>query len=257
MMHYGFNLALDRRDLPISNAVVEAHTNSVNAKRVDLGKYLMKDGSSIDAELIAEHLFPKFNCDVFISHSYDDQDMAIQLAHELKKKGVNAFVDSVVWGSSYELLKVIDKNYSKPEGSQFFDYERRNRSTAHVYMMLATSLQRMIMQSSTLLFLNTDRSVSTKRSVQGKSMTHSPWIHMELVFSKMMWEVTQGAVMLESAMESYSTAAPVYHSLPTEHLKSVSSSRFMNWLKDRPDRRDSTEFNKAIHSFHANPNRVY
>lgn len=256
-MHYGFNLALDRKDLHVSETIVDAHTKSVNAKRVDLGKYLMNDGNSIDANLIAEHLFPKVNCDVFISHSYNDQGMAIQLAHELKKKGVNAFVDSVVWGSSYELLSVIDNKYSKTDDGQHFDYQRRNRSTAHVHMILATALQKMIMESSTLLFLNTDRSVSTKRSVQGNNMTHSPWIHMELMFSQMIWELEHGRGMLDSAMESYSTAAPVYHSVPTEHLKSVSSSRFMNWLKDRPDRRDGAEFNKAIQNFHANPNRVY
>jgi len=124
-------------------------------------------------------------------------------------------------------------------------------------MILATALQKMIMESSTLLFLNTDRSVSTKRSVQGRNMTHSPWIHMELTFSQMIWKLENGRGMLDSVMESYSTAAPVYHSVPTEHLKSVSSSRFMNWLKSRPDRRSSAEFNKAIQSFHANPNRVY
>jgi len=110
-MHYGFNLTLDRKDVLVSKPIVDAHTKSVNAKRVDLGKYLMNDGNSIDANLIAEHLFPKMNYDVFISHSYNDQDMAIQLAHELEKKGVNAFVDSVVWGSSYELLSAIDNKY--------------------------------------------------------------------------------------------------------------------------------------------------
>lgn len=256
-MHYGFNLSLDRKDLPISTAIVEAHTKSVDAKVVDLRKYLMQDGNSINAELIAKHLFPKVNCDVFISHSYDDQDMAIQLAYELKKKGVQAFVDSTVWGSAYELLRVIDDKYSKLPGNENYNYERRNRSTAHVHMILATALQKMIMQASTLLFLNTDRSVSTKHSVQGKNMTHSPWIHMELVFSQMIWEAEQDSIMLESAMESYSSAAPVYHTLPTEHLKAVSSSRFMNWLKACPDRRDNTAFNKAIHSFYASPNRVY
>ncbi|WP_338001329.1 hypothetical protein, partial [Pseudomonas brassicae] len=69
--------------------------------------------------------------------------MAIQLAHELEKKGVNAFVDSVVWGSSYELLSVIDNKYSKSDDGQHFDYQKRNRSTAHVHMILATALQKM------------------------------------------------------------------------------------------------------------------
>lgn len=254
-MHYGFNLSLDRKDLPVSKAVVEAHTNSVKAKRVDLRRYLMKDGNSISAELIAEHLFPKVKSDVFISHSSDDQEVAIQLAYELRKKGVEAFVDSVVWGSAYELLKVIDDNYSKVGGNDNYNYERRNRSTAHVYMILSTALQKMIMQSPTLLFLNTGNSISTKHSVQEEGMTHSPWIHMELMFSQMMYEL-EGGTMLDAAMESASSA-PVFHKAPTWHLRSVSSSKFVNWLNERPERESNTEFNKAVQSFHANPNRVY
>lgn len=97
-MHYGFNLALDRKDLPVSDSIVDRHNDAVNEKIVNLRNYLMEDESSISAELIAEHLFPEVPCDVFISHSYSDQDMAIQLAHELKQKGVIAFVDSVFWG---------------------------------------------------------------------------------------------------------------------------------------------------------------
>lgn len=253
-MHYGFNLSLDRRDLPVSKTIVEAHTKSVDAKVVDLRRYLMRDGNSINAELIAEHLFPKVNCDVFISHSYDDQDIAIQLAYELKKKGVEAFVDSVVWGSAYELLRVIDNKYSKVDGNENYNYERRNRSTAHVYMILATALQKMIMRSSSLLFLNTGRSISTKHSIQGESMTHSPWIHMELMFSQMMWEL-EGGAMLDAAMESAS-AAPVFHTAPTWHLRSVSSSKFVNWLNARPNGQGATAFNLAIQRFHADPNRV-
>lgn len=254
-MHYGFNLSLDRRDLPVSKAVVEAHTNSVKDKRVDLRKYLMQAGNSISAELIAEHLFPKVKSDVFISHSSDDQEVAIQLAYELKKKGVVAFVDSVVWGSAYELLRVIDNNYSKIGSNVNYDYERRNRSTAHVYMILATALQKMIMQSSALLFLNTGNSISTKHSVQGESMTHSAWIHMELMFSQMIYEL-EGGTMLEAAMESASSA-PIFHKAPTWHLRSVSSTKFVNWLRERPERQSNIEFNRAIQSFHANPNRVY
>ncbi|WEK29615.1 MAG: hypothetical protein P0Y58_22385 [Candidatus Pseudomonas phytovorans] len=250
-MHYGFNLSLDRNDLAVSKAVVEAHTQSVEAKRVDLRKYLMRDGSSISAELIAEHLFPRVKCDVFISHSSDDQDMAIQLAYELKKKGIEAFVDSVVWGSVYELLRVIDDNYSKVGRSESYNYERRNGSTAHVYMTLVTALQKMIMQSSTLLFLNTGNSISVKHSVQGESMTHSPWIHMELMFSQMMWEL-EGGPIFDAAMES--ATAPVFHKAPTWHLKSVSSSRFVNWLRERPEWQSKTEFNKAIQSLHASKN---
>ncbi|MBF8766204.1 toll/interleukin-1 receptor domain-containing protein [Pseudomonas putida] len=256
-MHYGFNLSLDRTHLPVSKAVVDAHKNNVKKKVVNLKSYLMADGNSIDAELIAEHLFPEVSCDVFISHSFNDQDLAIQLAHELQKKGVQAFVDSVVWGSSYDLLRVINDKYSKASSGSGYDYECANRSAAHVHMVLAGALQRMIMQSSTLMFLNTDRSISTKKSVQGQNMTHSPWIHMELMFSHMLWKLSRGDGMYDSAMESIASSVPVFHTAPVEHLQSVSSSRFVNWLKARPNSLDARDFNSAISQFHANPNRAY
>lgn len=256
-MHLGFDLSLDRVSLPVSSVIVDAHKNAISRKIVSLKSYLMKDGTSIDAQLISNHLFPKVSCDVFISHSFDDQDLAIQLAHELGQKGVNAFVDSVVWGSSYELLRVINEKYSRTVPGGNFDYDRANRSAAHVHMILAGALQKMIMQSSTLLFLNTDRSVSTKNSVQGKNMTHSPWIHMELMFSHMIWRLRNKDILLDAAMESLSESVPIFHTAPVEHLKSVSSSRFMNWLKSRPNSDDATSFNSAIRQFHANPNRAY
>lgn len=252
-MHYGFNLKLDRKDVSISKAVIDAHNVSLQKKVVDLKAYLMRDGNSIDADLIARHLFPAVHCDVFISHSFADQDLAIQLAHDLKRKGANAFVDSVVWGSSHDLLRTIDNKYSMNADGQNFSYERCNRSAAHVYMILATALQKIIMQSSTLLFLNTEHSVSTVHSVQGNDKTHSPWIHMELMFSQMMAKVEQGGMMLDGIFES---AAPIVHTAPTDHLTQLTSSRFTNWMKARPDRPTNGYFNKAIRNLHANPTMV-
>lgn len=249
-MHYGFNLSLDRKDMPVSEAIVDAHNNAVRGKVVTLRKYLMKDGNSISAELIAKHLFPDMACDVFISHSYSDRDMAIQLAHELKQKGVNAFVDSVFWGSAYDLLRAIDKNYSKIENSPNFYLDRCNRSAAHVYMILVGALQRMIMQSSTLLFLNTERSVSSKESIQGDGMTHSPWIHMELTFSHLIWTLHKGRFISRAGMENFGSDLPIYHTAPVEHLKVATSSEFMGWLKTCPDCDDNNHFNAAVHDFH-------
>lgn len=256
-MHYGFNLALDRKDLHVSESIVETHEDAVNEKVVNLRSYLMEDESSISAELIAEHLFPKVRCDVFISHSYNDRDLAIQLAYELKQKGVIAFVDSVFWGSAYDLLRTIDKNYSRIEGSPYFHLDRCNRSAAHVYMILVGALQRMIMQSSTLLFLNTDRSVSSKKSIEGEAMTHSPWVHMELTFSHLIWTLHQGRCMSRVGMESLGTDVSIFHTAPVEHLKVATSSEFMSWLKACPDRDNNQDFNAAVHDFHEKLDRAY
>lgn len=252
-MIYGFNLELRRTDISVLSSVVQRHKDEVEKKVVKLESYLMEDGS-LSAELIAGALFPQMSCDVFISHSSDDQDMAIQLAHELEQRGVRAFVDSVFWGSAYSLLKAVDEKHSKPFGSPNYQYERLNRSAAHVHMILVTALQNMILRSGTLLFLHTDRSVSTKKFVQGESMTHSPWIHMELMFSHMIWRLKNK--IPEPGLESLGSEAPIIHTAPVEHLKPVSGSKFMSWLKGRPLCEIDQDFNRAIANFHANINRV-
>lgn len=254
-MEYGFNLVLKRQDIPVSQDVLQRHKGSVAQKVHRLELFIMKDGASISAELIAKELFPQMSCDVFISHSSDDQDIAIQLAHELEQRGIRAFVDSVFWGSAYKLLKAIDDKHSKPLGSSNYNYERCNRSAAHVHMILVTALQNMIMRSGALLFLNTDRSISTKEFVRGESMTHSPWIHMELMFSHMLWKLRRRKIVLDAAMESFGSAASVIHTAPVEHLKEISSSAFMQWLKPRPRCDCDPEFYVAIRQLHTNLNR--
>lgn len=253
-MEYGFNLALNRMDISVLSSVVQRHKAEVAKKVVNLESFLMKDGHSLSAQLIADSFFPQMSCDVFISHSSDDQDMAIQLAHELEQRGVRTFVDSVFWGSAHNLLKTVTEKHSRPFGSP--DYQRQflNRSAAHVHMILVTALQNMILRSGTLLFLHTDRSVSTKDFVQGESMTHSPWIHMELMFSHMIWRLKNK--IPEPGLESFGAPPPIVHTAPVEHLKPVSGSKFMSWLKGRPHCEVDQNFNGAIANFHATLNRA-
>ncbi|MBN1004864.1 hypothetical protein JTL34_36295, partial [Pseudomonas aeruginosa] len=97
----------------------------------------------------------------------------------------SVFVDSCNWDSIYDLLKAIDNKYCRREGNINYDYDERNRSTAHVHMILTTALQRMIDQTDTIIFMNTDQSVSLKHSVNGEKKTLAPWIHMELNFSSL------------------------------------------------------------------------
>lgn len=257
-MHYGFDMELGSSDLAIDPLVLIKYKNELGKKVVTLQSYFLDDGKSIDAELIAKHLFPAMHCDVFISHSFNDQSAAIQLAHNLEKKGIVAFVDSMFWGSAYELLRAIDNKYSIPFGQKAYDYKRLNRSAAHVNMILASALQKMIMRSSMLLFLNTENSISTKHSVQDEKKTHSAWIHMELMFSHMIWQIEQDKNMLDAALESYSAdSMPIYHKAHTEHLKSLTYRDFSAWVRGYSSSGNPQGFAAAAKNLYRSQSRVY
>jgi len=255
-MHYGFEMELQGNNLLVDPMVVERHKLDLSKKVVNLKNYFLDDNKSIDAELVAQHLFPAMQCDVFISHSFNDRPKAIQLAHNLGQRGVVAFVDSMFWGSAYELLRAIDDKYSIPNGQTTYSYERVNRSAAHVNMILASALQKMIMQSSMLLFLNTENSISTKHSVQDEKKTHSAWIHMELMFSHMLWQVEQSKNLLDG-MESYkSESASIYHKAETEHLKPLTYSKFSTWLNGLRISDNPHAFTTAAKNLYQSSSRV-
>jgi len=230
-MDYGFNISINSGLFPIDDQTVALFKKDMRKVTVNLKQYLLQDGISIDAKKIVECLFPSSQCDIFISHSYTDQDLAIQLAIDLKKKGINAFVDSIAWGSAYELLKAIDEKHCKIKNSTRYHYDMRNRSTAHVYMILASALQQIITKSTALFFLNTDHSLSTEHSIEGEDKTHSPWIHMELMFSYFIWQARKEKGMYAIAHESATLdSVPVLHEAYTGHLKKITRFQLSRWL---------------------------
>ncbi|WP_052962704.1 toll/interleukin-1 receptor domain-containing protein [Pseudomonas fluorescens] len=256
-MDYGFNIDLNRSMYRIDDAAVKKFRKNLDSIAIDLRDYLLSDNITIDAKTVAKHLFPLDRCDVFISHSYADQDLAIQLALDLKKKGIHAFIDSTAWGSAYDLLKAIDEKHCEIKGTSRYHYDKRNRSTAHVYMILATALQQMIAKSSALFFLNTDRSLSTKHSIAGEDKTHSPWIHMELMFSYLIWQAKQDSKQLVVANESYTLdSVPVVHEAYTEHLKDIKHSRLQQWINGCKDNGSSEDTYASLYRLHLSPNQV-
>jgi len=66
----------------------------------------------IDGAKIMEDWFPNKKADIFISHSHNDRRTAERLAIWLQREmNFSVFIDSVVWGSTDELLKKIDNQY--------------------------------------------------------------------------------------------------------------------------------------------------
>ncbi len=149
-----------------------------------VGKFKGQD--VIDAEQLADHLFPTKKAHVFLSHSHRDADQAIELAIALKDKGLDVFVDSCVWGYFHDLLDALNEVYAepqrKPEGGVVYNYRKATDLTAGVHMMLAGALQAMIDRSELFVFLNTRNSIPMN-NFAGVDRTFSPWIYSELQFS--------------------------------------------------------------------------
>ncbi|WAH55908.1 toll/interleukin-1 receptor domain-containing protein [Pseudomonas silvicola] len=234
-MDRGFNLNIDAQSFA-SNSVAVADYKSQNKRDIESLAQLMLDKDTVGAELVIEALFPTVSADIFLSHSHADQDLAISLAIELERKcGLKVFIDSCVWGAAHDLLQVIDDKYCKSPGEINYSYAERNRSTAHVHMILSTALQRMIDNTDTLFFLNTEQSISLKHSVDGSKKTLSPWIHMELEFSSMvrrqrrrhMTKSHDGRMFDSIGTESYNVA----HEAPIRHLVNLAQPEFMMWLE--------------------------
>lgn len=134
----------------------------------------------IDAQKLQDGIFPvNENYDVFISHSHDDEELAIKLRNwiEIKLK-MTCFLDKEIWGSGNAILKEIDDLCWKPD-RKFYDYNERNLTTSYVYVMLCNALMQAMDNCKFVFFLNTPSSI-TPESAHDNPQTHSPWLFYEL-----------------------------------------------------------------------------
>ena len=138
-----------------------------------------------------EEWFKAKKFDVFLSHAHKDIDKVKAFAGWLYDTfGLNCFIDSCAWGYCYDLLKQIDDSYCKNKSGDTYNYDRRNYSTSHVYMMLSTALVEVMNLSECVMFFNTPNAVSlvddldyirTGKNKRGKTrVSISPWIYHEL-----------------------------------------------------------------------------
>lgn len=225
----GFNISFYKELYKTDPDAIEAFRKLEKRKVENLSAYLL-DTATIDAKTVIEKVFPSQKVDIFLSHSHDDRDAATQLAIYLKEKcDLNVFVDSCVWGSADELLQKIDDLHCRDNSSENYRYIDRNRSTAHVHMILATALQQMIDRADTLFFLNTDKSLSTKHSIKDDEKTLSPWIHMELMFSSLVRRKPQPSFEDAAVMDGIKRY-DVAHEAPLKHLTSLTHGELVTWM---------------------------
>jgi hypothetical protein len=216
--------------------VLADHETKVHAK---LNEYLLP-GGVLDATKMQNDWFPQLDADVFISHSHNDKHLAITFSGWLKNRfSINAFVDSVAWDYAGRLLRKIDEKHSRSDDDpSLFSYEKRNGSTSHVHMMLATALVKMIDRSECLFFLNTPASVTSGRAIRDSVVnTGSPWIYAEIAMSRMI-RITHPArervaksMVKAAAVQELNERLRMLHGLELDHLTDLSDDDLIAWDK--------------------------
>lgn len=209
-----------------------------NKKLINLEKYLLDENSILDADKIQNDIFPMISADVFVSHSHNDQDGAIEIALALEQMGLKAFVDSCVWGFADDLLRKIDNKFCIPEGWSNYSYDLRNRTTTNVHLILSSALQGMIDQSELFVFLESGNSVKVGEYVNKPEYLSSPWIHSELMFAsrvrrKERKRISSATEDFEIRKAEASTEIGFAFNVP-ESTKSMDFSDFAVWLKEFP-----------------------
>jgi hypothetical protein len=196
-----------------------------------LDKYL-STAEIMDGTKIQEDWFPTVKAQVFISHSHQDENLAVELADWLWYHfQIDSFIDSYAWGYANDLLKIIDNTYCLNGKENGYKYELRNYSTSHVHMMLATALTKMIDKTECLLFLNTRNSVP---SDEIKAQTYSPWIYHEIATTKIIREtqpirpgiIKEGEELKKTLKETFLKFS---YDLDLKHLATLNLNTLTNW----------------------------
>ncbi|MGU7778668.1 hypothetical protein [Burkholderia sp. PU8-34] len=235
-MYRGFNLDLDGADfseyVPHGRQIHEKNKTRVKKQ---LDSFKDRNGDLLASKIIA-NWFPPVEADVFLSHSHRDAEFVIGLSGWLEKAfGLTSFIDSCIWGYSENLLKMIDNKYCYQPSSKTYSYEKRNRSTSHVYMMLSTALTKMMHNCECIMFVNTPRSISPREHIEGEGETDSPWIYSEIAMTSLIEkrppEEHRERSMVKSsiAMDSLNESLLVRYDVDLTHLAQLTTNDIRAW----------------------------
>lgn len=235
-MYKAFNLILKDEDEAYFSSyknIGQKIFNEDRAKvRAVLDNYTIANNSVLDGSQIQKDWFPEIECDIFISHSHSDENLALGLAGWLfENLKIKVFIDSSVWGYSDELLRKLDDLYCKNKANSY-SYTLRNYSTSHVHMMLATALSNMIYKTECLFFLNTNK--SNIDSIGG-IITKSPWIYSELEVSRIVEKRMPRRFSKEEQRSVFSESTRKrldinYKPSDISHLKEIDFGILENWI---------------------------
>lgn len=182
---------------------------------------LLSDEKTIDGTKTRKKFFDiakKF--DVFLSHSHNDEDEALALAGYLKEKlGLSSFIDSHFWGYVDDLIEKLDMEFCLKENifGYYFDYKKRNITTAHAHLMLSTALTEMIDSCDIFLFFNSKNSIKLLKddivSNKQNANTQSAWIYNEIVIASTMRKKSEINYREELSNEILNESSEVYNEI--------------------------------------------
>lgn len=212
-----------------------------------LEKYLAPNGS-IDGEALEADWFPQVKVDIFISHSHADERLAFELSGWLYHVfGLKTFVDSAIWGYADALLRKIDNVYCVFPSSTQYDYNKRNKSTSFVHMMLAMAIAKLIDKTECLFLLNTPNAVKPTNAIDD-TKTHSPWLYYEAGLSGLLRKplshhrssslIEKGVLYSERAIneeKNFEVTLP----LATKHLTKLGEEDLNFWESNFPNTLES------------------
>lgn len=213
----------------LKNQLVDILTTVTNANGV------------IDGEQLSGIWFPIAKRDVFISHSHNDEDLALTIAGILNEKfGLSVFIDSTIWGSADVLLKAIDDEYCKQENGTY-NYTKRNFSTSHVHAMLTTAIMQAMDQTEAIFFLNTSNSVYKLKNGFSKEHTLSPWIYEEVMCAKLLREQSWEEYRMTRVDEAYHFEKTLNVAYPydIEEYKTITFVDLVEWVKKWEKRKEA------------------
>jgi len=232
-MHRGYNLIIDENefDAYVSDGE-DDHGNTKEQVASTLDSFLDGSGKLIASKITA-NWFPQIKRNIFISHSHNDAEMAIGLSGWLKYKfGLTSFIDSCVWGYSAKLQRMIDNEHCWTNArKEYYNYEKRNRSTAHVNMMLSVALTEMMNNCECIVFLNTPKSISSENYIRG-NVTDSPWIYAEIAMTSMIQKRSPQQHRISSAVEALDEGLIINYDVDLSHLTDITQSDLDRWSRE-------------------------
>ncbi len=240
-MHRGFELFIDKTafeksyyDLAIEAGKKRYDNAKVNI-RSTLDSFISKNGK-LDGSKMQANWIPQVSADIFISHSHQDEDLAILLSEYFHQTfGLTVFIDSCIWGYANDLLKLIDDEYCLNSSGETYNYTKRNYSTSHIHMMLSTALTMMIDKSECVLFLNTPNSITPNEVI---TKTKSPWIYSEIAMTSLVRQKPLNEYRVKKITESFSEGGEIRkgldfeYAINTDHLTSISKDILLRWKKE-------------------------
>jgi hypothetical protein len=218
------------------NFTKDANIRFNNLSEYVLGSYKQK--RVLDAKKISETLFPVQKYDIFLSHSHGDFDEAVDFAVALKKRDLNVFVDSCVWGHYGDLIKSIAK--AEAGSIDSISPDRIIEIAADAHMLLASAIQHVIARTDVFAFLNTQMSMPLMR--EGSGITFSPWIFSELEFSFLVEHSAplkyssiglRGVGGIQRILHGGIKHLTAFHAF-NDHLIKLSGRNICTWYNDLP-----------------------